>query len=87
MISIREIRDLKEAEALWRSLSPGETIFDEWEFRFCFYKYTPLPLCFLAAYEQNDKKESKIKPNTEDMLLVFYYYYSFNCIFYVVILN
>ena len=51
MINISEIHDLKEAELLWRALSPNKTIFDEWDFRYCFYKYDPLPLCFLAAYD------------------------------------
>jgi len=59
MLIIREVNDLKEAEALWRALSPAQTIFDEWDFRFCFYKYEPMPLCFLAAYEgsENEGKE------------------------------
>lgn len=51
MLSIREVTDLKSAENLWRALSPKKTIFDEWDFRYCFYKYAPLPLKFLAAYE------------------------------------
>lgn len=55
MMEIREINDLKEAEKLWRAISPNKTIFDEWDFRYCFYKYAPLPVCFLAAY---DKKEA-----------------------------
>lgn len=51
MISFREIKDLETAEKLWRSLSPRKTIFDEWDFRYCFYKYDPHPILFLAAYE------------------------------------
>lgn len=51
MLSIREVNDLKSAESLWHALSPKKTIFDEWDFRYCFYKYAPLPLKFLAAYE------------------------------------
>ncbi len=61
MISIKEIRDLKTAEALWKALSPRETIFDEWDFRYCFYKYEPLKLCFLAAYEKNNNEETEDK--------------------------
>lgn len=51
MIEIRTVSDLASAEKLWRLLSPRETIFDEWDFRFAFYKYDPYPLGFLAAYE------------------------------------
>jgi len=52
MIKIKVITDLKEAENLWRTLSLQETIFDEWAFRYCFYKHKPYPLYFLAAYEK-----------------------------------
>lgn len=51
MINIQEIKDLATAEKLWRALSPRETIFDEWDFRYCFYKYDVHPILFLAAYE------------------------------------
>ncbi len=56
MIEIRETTDLKEAEKLWRSLSPHKTIFDEWDWRYCFYKYNPHPLRFMAAYETGGGK-------------------------------
>lgn len=52
MIEIRCIQDLKEAERLWRLMSPAyETIINEWEYRHCFYKYKPLPLFFYTAYD------------------------------------
>jgi len=54
MITISEVHDLKEAERLWRALSPQETIFDEWDFRYCFYKYNPYPLCFLVAFDKGE---------------------------------
>ena len=54
MLRIREVTDLKSAELLWRGLSYNQTIFDEWDWRFCFYKYNKLPLCFLAAYEDEE---------------------------------
>jgi len=61
MITISEVQDLKEAERLWRALSPQETIFDEWDFRYSFYKHKPYPLCFLVAYErQADGREEAV---------------------------
>jgi len=60
MINIREINDLKEAERLWRILSPNKTIFDEWDFRFCFYKYDPCPLRFFAAWEEDGGREAVV---------------------------
>lgn len=54
MLEIRQIKDLKEAEKLWRALSPQKTIFDDWDFRYTFYKYDPHPILFLAAYENKE---------------------------------
>lgn len=51
MTNIRQVKNLPEAESFWRTLSPQETIFDEWDFRYSFYKYAPHPLCFLVALE------------------------------------
>lgn len=51
MIEIKIISDLEEAKKLWNLLSPEETIYDLWDFRYCFYKYSPIKLCFLAAYD------------------------------------
>jgi len=60
MFAIKEINDLVNAEALWRLLSPGKTIFDTWDFRYCFYKYFPYPLNFYAAYEKRDGEEKPV---------------------------
>ncbi len=49
---IRKVTDLKEAESLWRALTPNATIFDEWDFRYSFYKHKPYPISFLAAEEE-----------------------------------
>lgn len=54
MLDIREVKDLKEAEALWRAISPSQTIFDDWDFRYTFYKYDPHPVLFLAAHENSE---------------------------------
>lgn len=51
MIKIRTITDIKEAEILWRALSPQETVFDDWDFRYTFFKHNPQPLGFLLAEE------------------------------------
>ncbi|MFA5131197.1 MAG: GNAT family N-acetyltransferase [Patescibacteria group bacterium] len=60
MIEIQVIQDLKEAEALWRALSPQRVIFDDWDFRYGFYKYEPYPLYFIAAYEAVDNKKEPV---------------------------
>jgi hypothetical protein len=58
MLRIREINDLNKAALLWRALSPNQTIFDLWDWRFCFYKYEPMEICFLAAYDTNSGEEN-----------------------------
>lgn len=54
MIEIRCLRDIKEAEEVWRALSPQELIFDLWKFRFCFYQFSPKPLYFYTAYDNGE---------------------------------
>lgn len=51
MIEIKIISDLEEAKKLWNLLSPKDTIYDLWDFRFCFYKYENYPLSFITAYD------------------------------------
>ncbi len=39
-MEIKCIQDIEECKKIWEELSPKKTIYDEWEFRFCFYKYS-----------------------------------------------
>ena len=54
MIEIKIISDLEEAKKLWNLLSPEETIYDLWAFRYCFYKYENYSLSFITAYDNNE---------------------------------
>ncbi len=60
MIDIRTITDLKTAETLWREISPRHVIYDDWDFRYGFYKYEPYPLYFRAAYEVGNGREELV---------------------------
>lgn len=51
MIEIKIISDLEEAKKLWNLLSPKETIYDLWDFRYCFYKYENYRLEFITAFD------------------------------------
>ena len=53
MIEIRVIKDLAEAKAIWNELSPNETIYDLWDFRYPFYLSNPQEVRFYAAYDEN----------------------------------
>jgi len=58
MIEIRVVTDLKQAASLWQEISPRRVVFDDWNFRYGFFKLEPYPLCFRAAYEvSGDQKE------------------------------
>lgn len=61
MIDIRLITELKTAENLWREISPGRVIYDDFDFRYGFYKYEPYPLYFRAAYEVESDALGNIK--------------------------
>jgi len=61
MIDIRVVTDLKMAETLWREISPRRVIFDDWDFRYGFYKYEPYPLYFKAAYEISPDRAGQAK--------------------------
>lgn len=51
---IKEIKDIDEAKQVWKKISPNRTLYDTWEFRFCFYKYYNYPVQFLAGYSEGE---------------------------------
>ncbi len=60
MIEIKCIHDLETAQNFWQQLSPQKTIFDDWQFRYCFYKYEPYPLFFYAAFDSEFSVEKPV---------------------------
>ncbi|HLL61074.1 MAG TPA: hypothetical protein VK338_05125, partial [Candidatus Nitrosocosmicus sp.] len=52
-LSFEIIKSLDTAQYYWDLLSPGESIFDEWDFRYCFYKKLNLPLFFYVGFTKN----------------------------------
>lgn len=54
MFSIRVISNLDEARKVWDLLSPRGNIYEEWDFRFVFYKYFSNPLRFYVAEEDGE---------------------------------
>lgn len=49
-LQIKLIKDLSEAKNIWNIFTPQETIYDEWNFRYCFYKYFNYELFFYVGY-------------------------------------
>ncbi len=50
-LSFKIITDLEQARKLWDLFSPHQTIDDEWDFRYTFYKYLKFPLHFIVGYD------------------------------------
>lgn len=54
ILKFKMISDVEEAKKIWQELSPDQNLYDNWDFRFCFYKYFNHPLRFYAGYDQGD---------------------------------
>lgn len=48
------VKDIEKAKALWKQFSPCHTLWDDWDFRYCFYKYYNSELFFYAGYLGNE---------------------------------
>jgi len=48
-IKFIKIKDFDECKKYWDILSPKITLFDLWDFRYCFYKYDNFPLEFIVG--------------------------------------
>lgn len=44
------ISNVENAKNIWQKLSHNDNIYDNWDFRYCFYKYFNYPLRFYAGY-------------------------------------
>jgi CelD/BcsL family acetyltransferase involved in cellulose biosynthesis len=53
MLRFEIVQDSEKIKELWNTLSPKETIYDDWEFRFCFHKYFQYPLVCHVGYEDD----------------------------------
>jgi len=53
MFSIRVVSDLIEAQSIWNELSPKNNIYEDWDFRYIFYKYFNYPLRFYVGEEDS----------------------------------
>lgn len=54
LLDIKCISNIEEAKKIWQKLSPNKNIYDDWDFRYCFYKYFNYPLRFYAGYDNGE---------------------------------
>ncbi len=53
-LEIEIIDDINQGEIIWNKLSPKKSLYDEWNFRFCFYGQKRFPIRFLVGKCQNE---------------------------------
>jgi hypothetical protein len=53
-VTISCIRDLPEAETVWKHLTPDIHIDHTWEYRYAYYKYFAYDIYFYTAYADNE---------------------------------
>ena len=51
---IKKITVLEEAQYYWSLLTPNQTIFDTWEFRYCAYTFSSDKLAFYLGIVDNE---------------------------------
>lgn len=51
-LEFKVIDNIEEAKKIWELFSPKKVIDDEWNFRFCWFKYLEIPLHFIAGYDK-----------------------------------
>lgn len=49
MFKLRVIDDIATAREIWTEMSGKRNIYEDWDFRYIFYKYFNYPLCFYAG--------------------------------------
>jgi len=53
-LKIEVINEIEEAKKVWDKLSPNNVICDDWNYRYCFYKYFNYPLYFYVGLDKEE---------------------------------
>lgn len=72
-MKIECVRDLSKCQKLWKEFSPRKTVYDEWEFRTAFNKYTNYQLYFyIGLIDDEIISLLPLQYNTEKKYLEFF---------------
>lgn len=52
-MEVKIVNDLSLAKEIWEAISPQQSLYDLWEFRFVFYKYFNYELYFVCLVDEN----------------------------------
>ena len=53
-LKIEVISNIEEAKNIWNKFSPNNVICDDWNYRYCFYKYYNYPLYFFIGLDKEE---------------------------------
>ncbi|MCK5123339.1 MAG: GNAT family N-acetyltransferase [Candidatus Pacebacteria bacterium] len=53
-INIEIVNDIEKAKKIWNKLSPNNFLCDDWNYRYCFYKYFDYPLYFYVGLSKGE---------------------------------
>lgn len=53
-INVNIINDIEQAQTVWKNIVSSKLIYDDWDFRYFFYKYFSYPLRFYAGYDNGE---------------------------------
>jgi len=72
-LDFKIIQNLSEAKDVWQRFSPQETLWDDWDFRYCFYKYYNRELFFYTGHLKGEIIGAlPLQYNSEKNLLEFF---------------
>lgn len=73
MFSISIIENTGEAERIWRQFGPAANLYDDWDYRFLFYRYFNYPLRFYVGREDGEVVGLlPLQYNTDEKCLEFF---------------
>lgn len=70
-ITIKKITDVNEAKKIWDQLSPKNTIYDDWDFRYIYSNLIGSKINFIVLYFDNEAVSLLPLELTEDNLIFF----------------
>ena len=54
LLNIKLINNIEEAKNVWNKLTPNKFLCDNWDYRYCFYKYFNYPLYFYVGFDKEE---------------------------------
>ncbi|MDD5749261.1 MAG: GNAT family N-acetyltransferase [Patescibacteria group bacterium] len=70
---IKIVDDIQKAKIIWEELSPKKSLYDDWEFRYCFFSHKKFPIkFFVGEYQEKNIGLLPLQFNSEKGYLEFF---------------